>query len=64
VPAASTPAAGVDDFAGDVGSRDVWQGDAHALDPAPLPEVEMVERARAHADDGPAGRAAGSGASS
>jgi hypothetical protein len=46
------PALDLPHFAGHVGSRDVWQRDPHALDPSPLPEIEMIQGAGAHAHDG------------
>jgi hypothetical protein len=47
--------ASIDDFAGDVAPRDVRQRQSDAIEAAALPEIQMVERARANADDGAAG---------
>ena len=48
-------AAGVDDFPRDIAPRDVRQGNADAFDAASLPEIEVVERAGADANDRMAG---------
>ena len=47
--------AGIEDHARDVAARDMWQRNAHPLDPAPLPQVEMIQRAGVDADDGASG---------
>ena len=44
------------DFPRDVGARDVRQRDLDAIEPAALPEIEMIEGARADAHDNPARR--------
>ena len=54
-PARHRPASGVDDFAGDVAAGDVRQRNAHPIDAAALPEIEMIQRAGAHANDGAPG---------
>ena len=40
-----------DDFARDIGAGNVRQRNRHAVETAPLPQIEVIERARAHADD-------------
>ena len=48
--------AGIGDLTGDVRAGNMRQRNLHAIEAAPLPEIEMIQRARAHADDDPAGR--------
>jgi hypothetical protein len=43
------PARRLRDDDGNIAPADVWQRDPHALETAALPEVEVVEGARAHA---------------
>src|SRR5690606_8949786 len=40
------------DLPGNIGARDVREGNRDAVESAALPEIEMVQRARAHANDG------------
>ena len=38
-------------FTGDIASRDVRQGQRHALDATPLPQVQVIQRTRAHVNN-------------
>src|SRR5262249_11448728 len=53
-----------DDLAGDVAAGDVRQWNRHTREPAPLPQVEMVQRAGPHANSASPGPGSGSGTSS
>ena len=44
--------AGVDHLARDVAAGNVRQRQLHVLEPAPLPEVQVIQRARADAHQG------------
>ena len=46
---------GINDLAGDVTPRDVRHRQPDAIETAALPKIQMIQRARADADDGAAG---------
>jgi hypothetical protein len=48
------PATGIDDLPGDVASRDVRKRQLDAIQTAALSQIQVIERARADADDGAA----------